>query len=70
MAALEISEDLSSLRRRCRAVDGLDFDVGCPESTDLVVHQSQQRRDDNRNAHIDDGGELEAKTLSEPGSSL
>jgi hypothetical protein len=44
--------------------------AGSPKSSDLVVHQRQQRRDHNGDTNVHDCRKLEAKTLAEARCSL
>ena len=60
MAATEIFHDDIPLVGRSLGIDGRDIDVCRFQGSNLIFHESEERRDNNGNAMIDHGGELEA----------
>ena len=70
MAAAQILHDRIPLVGWSLGVDGRDLDIGCFQRPNLVFHQSKKRRDDNRDAVVDHGGELEAEGFAEGGGGL
>lgn len=70
VATLEVFQDGSFDRMRCRTVYRSDVYARGAQGSDLVVHQCQQRRDDNGDAEVDNSRELKTQALAETGSSL
>lgn len=70
MTRAEIIQDRRFDSWRCLAVDCSDVYARSTKSSDLIIHQSQQRRDDNGNTNVHDRGQLEAQTFAEACGSL
>ena len=60
-------DDVGLLRRRERAVEQRGRHAVADERVDLVLHQRDQRRDDDREARADDGRRLKAERLAAAG---
>ena len=70
MTGLEIIENSILSRQRCLAIDRSDLNTSATERRDLIIHQGQQRRDDDGDTIVHDCWELEAQALAEASGGL
>lgn len=62
--AAEIFDDLIPISEEGIRVQSCNWDICCFQGGNLIVHQGKERRYDNRNAMINNSGQLETETFA------
>ena len=70
MAAPEVFHDSIALADRSLGVDGRDIDICGFQGSNLIFHQSKERGDNDGDAMVDYGGQLETQRFAEGGGGL